>query len=131
GDALAAGLVHRLDQGTSGVLVAARTPDAFVALRRGFRHRAVRKRYLAVVDGDSPASMHVTPPLAHDPGDRRRLIAARAGLPSWTAETFVERVATHGRRVLVRATMTTGVTHQIRAHLALLGHPVVGDRLYG
>jgi 23S rRNA pseudouridine1911/1915/1917 synthase len=131
GDGLASGLAHRLDRGTSGVLVAARTAAAFVALRAAFRRRAVCKRYLAIVTGEPPATAHVTTPLAHDPSDRRRMIAARPGLRSWPAETYVERLAVHGGRTLVQATMATGVTHQIRAHLALLGHPVIGDRLYG
>ena len=131
GDGLAAGLVHRLDQGTSGVLVAARSAVAFVALRAAFRRRAVQKQYLALVSGAPAATAHVRTPLAHDPSDRRRMIAARPGLRSWPAETQVERLAVRGEHALVRATMSTGVTHQIRAHLALLGHPVVGDRLYG
>jgi 23S rRNA pseudouridine1911/1915/1917 synthase len=131
GDGLSAGLVHRLDQGTSGVLVAARTEAAFTTLRGAFRRRAVRKRYLAVVVGEPPATAYVTVPLAHDPEDRRRMIAARPGLRSWPAETRVERLAVCRDRALVEATMSTGVTHQIRAHLALLGHPVVGDALYG
>lgn len=131
GDGLSAGLVHRLDQGTSGVLVAARTSPAFSALRAAFRRRAVRKRYLALVEGVPPTTADVATPLAHDPGDRRRMIAARPGLRSWRAETRIDRLAVGRASALVAATMSTGVTHQIRAHLALLGHPVVGDALYG
>lgn len=131
GDGLAAGLVHRLDHGTSGLLVAARTPTAFAALRGAFRRRAVHKRYLAVVMGTPPAVAHVTTALAHDPADRRRMIPARPGLRSWPAETRFAVLVAGRERALVQATMSTGVTHQIRAHLALLGHPVVGDGLYG
>jgi 23S rRNA pseudouridine1911/1915/1917 synthase len=131
GDGLTAGLVHRLDHGTSGLLIAARTPEAFAAMRAAFRRRAVHKEYLAVVTGTPPAVAHVTTALAHDPADRRRMIPTRPGLRSWPAETRFALVAAGGELALIQATMSTGVTHQIRAHLALLGHPVVGDGLYG
>jgi len=130
GDALAPGLIHRLDGGTSGVLVVARTPESFAALRGALAARRIEKRYLAVVAGTAE-NKRVDTPLAHDTSDRRRMVAARPGDRSWPAESEI-RVVTAGRdRSLVAVTMRTGVTHQIRVHLAMAGHPVVGDALYG
>ena len=133
GDPLAAGLVHRLDTGTSGLLVAARTASAHAALRDALRRHAVEKRYLAVVSGRAGGldRRRVDVPLAHDPGDRRRMTAATLGRRAWRAETWLEVVTVAADRSLVQATIRTGVTHQIRAHLAHLGHPVVGDVIYG
>ncbi|HJQ84217.1 MAG TPA: RluA family pseudouridine synthase, partial [Candidatus Binatia bacterium] len=133
GEPLAPGLVHRLDTGTSGLLVAARTVEAHAALRAALRARRVEKRYVAVVAGTGPelAGTRVVLPLAHDAGDRRRMIAAAPGLRAWPAETALEVLSSWRGRTLVRATIRTGVTHQVRAHLAHVGHPVLGDVLYG
>ena len=133
GDPLAPGLVHRLDSGTSGLLVAARTRAAHRALRAALRARAVEKRYLAWVAGDASAldGARVALPLAHDPRDRRRMVPAAAGMRAWPAETSVMVVSTGRARSLVEATIRTGVTHQVRVHLAARGHPVLGDVLYG
>ena len=130
GDALAPGLIHRLDGGTSGVLVVARTAESFATLRRALAARAIEKRYLAIVAGTAEDT-RIDTPLAHDTSDRRRMTAARPDDRSWPAETEV-RVVTAGRdRSLVAVTMRTGVTHQIRVHLAQAGHPVLNDLLYG
>jgi len=131
GDALAPGLVHRLDSGTSGLLIAARSPSAYASLRAAFRARAVSKRYLALVVGRPPASLEIRTPLAHDASDRRRMRAARSGDRCWPAETRVETRALAGDVALVALTMRTGVTHQLRVHCALAGFPVLGDALYG
>jgi len=133
GDPLAPGLVHRLDSGTSGLLVAARTRAAHCALRAALRARAVEKRYLAWVAGDASAldGARVALPLAHDPRDRRRMLPATAGVRAWPAETRLAIVAAGRERSLVEATILTGVTHQVRVHLAARGHPVLGDVLYG
>lgn len=133
GDPLAPGLVHRLDTGTSGVLVAARTAAAWTSTRAAFRARRVEKRYLAVVHGrpDELDRRHVDIPLSHDPSNRRRMIPARPGLRAWPAETDLRVVRVFRGRALVEATIRTGVTHQVRAHLAHLGHPVIGDVVYG
>lgn len=130
GDTLAPGLVHRLDGGTSGVLVVARTGDAFVALRSALAARAVEKRYRAVVAGRAEDT-RIDTPLAHDTRDRRRMTAARPGDRAWPAETLVHVVTAGPERSVVAVTMRTGVTHQVRVHLALAGHPVLGDALYG
>ena len=130
GDALAPGLVHRLDIGTSGVLLAARTLPAFTALRAALRGRRVEKTYLALVVG-TPRPQAIETALMHDPGDRRRMSAAIAGRRSWEARTEIKSMAAAAGWTLVEARMQTGVTHQVRAHLALAGHPVVGDTLYG
>jgi len=132
GDPLAPGLVHRLDTGTSGLLLAARTPEAHAGLRRALRAHAVEKRYLALVAGQPrAASWRADVPLAHDPRDRRRMIPGRPALRAWAASTEVRVVRAVGPHALAEATIRTGVTHQVRAHLALGGHPVLGDELYG
>ncbi len=119
GGPLAAGLVHRLDTGTSGVLLAARSPAAYDDWRAAFRRHEVVKRYVAIVVG-VPAPGVVETPLAHDPGDRRRMRAARPGERSWPARTVLVGIAPRGAFARVDVEIRTGVTHQVRAHLALL-----------
>jgi len=128
---LAGGLVHRLDGGTSGVLLAARSAEAWSALRAAFRARKVAKRYLALTRGVAPEAVVLDLALSHHPSDRRRMVPARPGTRSWPARSAVQRLATDGAVSLVAVTMHSGVTHQIRVHLAHLGHPVLGDTLYG
>lgn len=131
GDPLTSGLVHRLDTGTSGLLLAARTPEAHATLRAAFRAGGVAKRYLALVAGAPPPHATIDRALAHDPRDRRRMIAALPGQRAWPARTEITTLRSTGDRALVEATLHTGVTHQVRVHLALLGCPVLGDALYG
>jgi 23S rRNA pseudouridine1911/1915/1917 synthase len=131
GDPLSGGLAHRLDTGTSGLQMAARTAQAFARLRDAFRAGEVTKRYLAVVAGTPPAHAVIDTPLAHDPSDRRRMIGVTAGCRAWPARTEIAVRATGSGHALVEATLQSGVTHQVRAHLAQLGHPVLGDFLYG
>lgn len=131
GDAFSSGLVHRLDTGTSGLQIAARTPATYARLRAAFRAGELAKTYLAVVDGIPPAHVRIDIALRHDPGDRRRMAPAAGSGRAWAACTEVLRLATVGERSLVEARLHSGVTHQVRAHLATHGHPIVGDQLYG
>lgn len=129
-DPLAAGLVHRLDTATSGVLLAARSRAVHAALRAAFRRRAITKHYLAVVAG-TPSPGVIELPLAHDPQARGRMRVARPGERAWSARTRVVRVTPRGTHSVVEIEIATGVTHQIRLHLAARGHPVLGDLAYG
>jgi 23S rRNA pseudouridine1911/1915/1917 synthase len=134
--ALEGGLAHRLDTGTSGVLLAARTPAAWWELRAQFRARNVRKRYLAVVDGDLAGSGSLCDPIAHHPRRAGAMIvcpipARAAALGARPASTRFRPLARWGRATLLSVVIATGVRHQIRAHLAAAGHPVCGDSLYG
>lgn len=133
GDPLAPGLVHRLDTGTSGLLLAARTPEAHASLRSALRARAVDKRYLALVAGraDELDGARLHTPLMHDPRDARRMAPAAPDARSWPAVTEVRVLRSAGGLTLVEARIPTGVTHQVRAHLAIAGHPVLNDLLYG
>jgi len=131
GNPLAPGLAHRLDTGTSGLLVVARSPACFATLRGAFAQGRVDKQYLAIVAGTPPARVTLRQALAHDRRDRRRMAPAEPGTRSWPAETRIETLAVVGTAALVAATIRTGVTHQVRVHLAMLGHPVLGDALYG
>ena len=119
------GLVHRLDIGTSGVLVAARTTEAYLALRDAFGGGQVTKEYLALVD-DRPVSRECDAPLAQR-GDHVA-VDHTDGLAAHTAFTVERSTATHA---LVRCSAHTGRMHQVRAHLSHVGSPIVGDRLYG
>lgn len=130
GDARHAGLVHRLDTGTSGLLLAARHADAHVRLRAAFAAKRVAKDYLAVVVGRVDAPTAVTTPLARAPRSRQRMVVARADR-GWPARTEVTPLAGDDTLTVVGLRMRTGVTHQLRVHLASLGHPVLGDVRYG
>ena len=131
------GLLHRLDRDTSGLLLIAKTQAAFTALREQFRHRQITKRYLALVWGETETTGSISYPLAHDARDARRMRTLRRGSRSvgepkrWPAVTRFRRLAAARRVSLLEVEMETGVTHQIRAHLAAIGHPIVGDALYG
>jgi 23S rRNA pseudouridine1911/1915/1917 synthase len=119
------GLVHRLDIGTSGVLVVARTIEAYRALRDAFRAGEIIKHYLAITD-NRPVSRECDAPLAQR--GKRVAVDMTDGLPAYT-EISVER-ASPGH-ALVRCIARTGRMHQVRAHLAHVGAPITGDTLYG
>ncbi|HEY5936417.1 MAG TPA: RluA family pseudouridine synthase [Kofleriaceae bacterium] len=119
------GLVHRLDIGTSGVLVAARTEDAYRALRDAFSAGTVVKTYLAITDG-TPVSRECDAPLVQR--GKRVAVDHTDGLAAFTEFTVERASATHA---LVRCTAQTGRMHQVRAHLANVGSPIAGDTLYG
>lgn len=129
------GLVHRLDRETSGVLVIAKNQHAFEHLRSQFRARRVKKIYRALVWGDTPARASIDLALAHDRAQKGRMRAVREPMRGvgrkWQALTTFRRLGKAAGMSLVEIDMKTGVTHQIRAHLAALGHPIVGDSLYG
>jgi 23S rRNA pseudouridine1911/1915/1917 synthase len=131
-----AGLVHRLDTGTSGLLLAARNQATYDALRAQFRARTVRKEYLALVSGTIQAPMRITTPIGQHRGTRRRMraVAAESAGDRYRArpastDVSPERVLRGA--TLVRAATTSGARHQIRVHLASIGHPLLADPVYG
>jgi len=124
-----AGIVHRLDKDTSGLMVVGRTLAAVTALTRAIAAREVRRRYLAIAHG-APARDRWTieAPIGRDPRLRTRMAIVGSGKP---ARTDVERIAASTGFAALRCTLHSGRTHQIRVHLAADGLPLVGDRLYG
>jgi len=130
GGALRPGIVHRLDRDTSGAMIVARNDAAHENLAEQFRSRNVRKIYVALVHGKIPRdSGSITLPISRDPRRRTRMTAC--GKTGRHARTDWRVVARLQRCTLVEAVLHTGRTHQIRAHFAAIGHPVVGDTLYG
>jgi 23S rRNA pseudouridine1911/1915/1917 synthase len=123
------GIVHRLDVGTTGVMVVAKSEHAYSALKRAFKSRTVDKRYSALVQGHpDPTSGTIDAPIDRHPGSDYKFAVVAGGRPSVTDYETVEafRAAT-----LLDIRLETGRTHQIRVHMAAVRHPCVGDLTYG
>jgi 23S rRNA pseudouridine1911/1915/1917 synthase len=129
------GIVHRLDRDTSGLLLVAKTDVAYADLTRQVKSRGMERRYLALVWGDVREDRIVVDvPIGRHQRDRKRMAAVaqpaegRSLRPAYTDVAVIER---YGPMTLVEAKLGTGRTHQVRVHLAHIGHPVVGDPVYG
>lgn len=124
-----AGIVHRLDRATSGVMICAKTPAALKWLQRQFAQRRTKKTYAAVISGKlKPAEAIIDMPVERNP---RAPATFRVGARGKAAVTHYKTVTAGERYSLLQLKPETGRTHQLRVHLAHLGHPIVGDTLYG
>lgn len=136
GDAMFPAFAHRIDTETSGLVLAARTPPVYDALRTLFRTRQMHKEYLALVHGRVGQGARLDDELAHDPAHPEQMIIlnnrnrakARKAMRALTEFSVTEHL---GRFTLLQVLIETGVTHQIRCQLAARGHVVVGDKIYG
>jgi 23S rRNA pseudouridine1911/1915/1917 synthase len=122
-----AGIVHRLDKDTSGLLVVAKTVEAQASLVRQLAERSMRRVYLALVQGDPPASGTIDAPVGRDAKARTRMAVTHRGKPARTSYKVLERF---GRAALVECRLETGRTHQIRVHFQHIRYPLVGDAVY-
>ena len=124
-----AGIVHRLDKDTSGLMVVGKTLRAVTALSRAIAAREVSRQYLAIVHGEvQPAAFRVEAPIGRDPQSRIRMAVVGSGKP---ARTDVLALARQGGFSALQCTLHTGRTHQIRVHLSARGHPLIADAVYG
>jgi 23S rRNA pseudouridine1911/1915/1917 synthase len=128
GGSLRPGIVHRLDKDTSGVMVAAKNDTAHLSLAKQIKDRSAQRWYLALVNGNIPkAEGLIDAPIARHPVNRKRMAVVDNGRPARTWYSVTERFGNH---TLVECRLETGRTHQIRVHMAYVGHPIVGDQVY-
>jgi 23S rRNA pseudouridine1911/1915/1917 synthase len=126
-----AGIVHRLDKDTSGLIVIARRDVARRKLMAQFQARSVEKTYIALLEKAPPTEVgRIDAPIARDSNQRKRMAVVRGGRPAVTEYEVIERDFKDGQ-TLVRIQLHTGRTHQIRVHMAFIGCPIVGDGVYG
>ncbi len=126
------GIVHRLDKGTSGLLAVARTEQAYRALVDQLATRTMERRYLALVTGTVPDDRgEVEAPIGRSARTPTKMAVTNSGKPARTGYTVLERRAGENPTTLLELALQSGRTHQIRVHMAAIGHPVVGDARYG
>lgn len=124
-----AGIVHRLDRATSGVMICAKNPETLAWLQRQFSTRKTIKTYYAVVEGViDPSEAFIDMPIERNPKNAQIFRTGAGGKPAQTAYRVEQ---TNKNYTLVRLLPKTGRTHQLRVHMAKIGHPIVGDNLYG
>jgi len=132
GDLHRPGVVHRLDKDTSGLLVVARTPAAHQSLTAQLKSRSVQRRYLALVWGRVAAAQGlIDAPIGRSARTPTKMAVSTKGREARTAYEVIAAYTDPAELTLLRCRLETGRTHQIRVHLAAIGHPVVGDSRYG
>jgi 23S rRNA pseudouridine1911/1915/1917 synthase len=124
------GIVHRLDRGTSGLMVVAKCDAAHEELSRQFHDREVEKEYLALVWGVVQAGRRIDAPIGRDPVNRKKM-SAKSRRSREAVTRIVRAEHLNPAVTLAQIAIHTGRTHQIRVHLSAIGHPIVGDSLYG
>jgi len=124
------GIVHRIDKDTSGVIVVAKTNEAHMDLSRQLKEHSINRKYIALLEGRLKEDRGIVDaPIGRDPKDRKRMaVVSKNGKRAVTHYKVIEFFQAN---TLVEASLETGRTHQIRVHMAYLGHPVVGDLVYG
>jgi 23S rRNA pseudouridine1911/1915/1917 synthase len=124
-----AGIVHRLDRATSGVMILAKNPDTLSMLQKQFSQRKTKKAYEAIIVGSLPnPEANIDMPIERNP---KKPQTFRVGVNGKTAQTYYKTVKTNDKYSLLELKPVTGRTHQLRVHLKQLDHPIVGDTLYG
>jgi len=126
------GIVHRLDKGTSGILVVAKSAEALVDLKKQFKQREVVKHYLALAGGDLPADGQINMPINRSRYSFGKFKVDEEGKGAVTEFKLIKKIKREGRVFsLIDINLKTGRTHQIRVHLSYLGWPLLGDKIYG
>ena len=132
GDPTRLGLVHRLDKGTSGLLIVARTPEALDNLKFQMQERHIHRQYFAIVAGHLESNKGVVDaPLGRDPRNPLKRAVINSGKYARTHYEIDQKYESPFKVSMLNCRLETGRTHQIRVHLAAIGHPVLGDELYG
>lgn len=128
-----AGIVHRLDRATSGVIIAAKNPEALTKLQKQFAKRKAKKQYIAVVEGVlDPDAAIIDAPVLRNPAKPQTFKVSAAGKPATTQYQLTKSFKKGAKSYsLVDLRPQTGRTHQLRVHMAYVGHPIVGDYIYG
>ena len=128
-----AGIVHRLDRATSGVIIAAKNAAALAKLQKQFSHRKVKKEYLAVVEGrPTPEAAIIDAPIIRNPANPQTFKVDSKGRPALTEYETLRHFSREGKDYSILSLKpTTGRTHQLRVHMAYIKHPIVGDPVYG
>lgn len=123
------GIVHRLDKGTSGLMIVARTQVGQIKFAKLFKNRTIKKKYLAVVKGNTPKKGKIDYPIGRHP--YKTHLMSHVGFNSKPATTYYEVIKHHKKATQVSVRIITGRTHQIRVHFAAIGHGLLGDDQYG